>query len=302
MADLFVNLPPGRTPAQQRRDHAELVILAQRADAAGFGGLFLTEHPAAVGGATPNALTAVVDLAARTRRMQLGPAGIIGPVRHPGQVAEEIAQAAALMDGRLVAGVVKGFQPEVYAHRGLPLPSNEQYVEFLQDVRRGLDDLGCLVPLWATGSAAARLGLGLMTNPYSRGTRENVVADIAAFEDEGGAGNNVFAHLMVFVDECPAQAREVGGRAVDAYLADHGCGQTAAGLMAAGLVAVGTPEQVASDLGWFGAVGITRLGVSPLLWFLPLDAVLQTLHLLTTEVAPLLARVADLRSIPTLTT
>jgi len=285
--DLFVNRVPGRTRTGQRQDHLEGIRLALHAERAGYSGIFVTEHSKAVGGSTPSALLEALAMGLRTDRIQVGTAGIIGPIRHPGGLAEEIAQAdIALGPNRLVAGIVKGFQPAVFADRGQPMATNADYIAYLDALVANLTALGCGVPVWATGPAAAAKHLGLMCNPYGRGSWDAVVGDIAAFTSATGAAADVFAHVIVFVDECRAQARELGARVADAYLAAHGGGETAADLMAAGLVVVGTPCEVATRLQGFLDAGVTRLGVNPLLGYQPVDAVLRVIDLLAAEVAP----------------
>jgi alkanesulfonate monooxygenase SsuD/methylene tetrahydromethanopterin reductase-like flavin-dependent oxidoreductase (luciferase family) len=279
--DLFVNLAYDLDRDAGRRNVADLVTVARRAEDIGFAGVFLAEHPSAVGGIVPSALQLAVYLGACTERIQIGTAGVIGMLRHPRLLAEEVAQAALLLGTeRLEVGAVKGFQAEVFHAVDRSLPTNDEFDAFLLDVRIHLDRLGVSVGLWTAGTAAARAGLPMLANPYSRGSRDVVATDLSAYRAALGTSSEVFAHLLVYVDECPRRADEVGLVAIDAYLDAHGNGESARDLVDAGLAIVGTPDVVAQELRWFTERGVTRVGVNALVGFLGVDAIGRSLDLL----------------------
>ncbi|GAB4235796.1 MAG: LLM class oxidoreductase [Kiloniellaceae bacterium] len=59
-------------------------------------------------------------LAGQTRRITLGVASIILPLRHPAHVAKAAASADVLSGGRLILGVASGDRPEEYPAMGVP--------------------------------------------------------------------------------------------------------------------------------------------------------------------------------------
>jgi alkanesulfonate monooxygenase SsuD/methylene tetrahydromethanopterin reductase-like flavin-dependent oxidoreductase (luciferase family) len=285
--DIFDNPSPGQTPAEVRAHRDARVDLAQHAETAGFLGVYVTEHPGCVGGSTPSALLEAVTLGLRTSRLQVGTAGIILPLRHPAAVAEEIAQADSVLGpGRIVAGLAKGFQPEVFHAHGRTMPTTAEYVAGVTTVLESLDGLGVDVEVMASASAASVPGVTMMVNPYGRGSRTHVTEEISDYIAAGG--DEVFAHVMVHVDTCPDRARRTGRLALQRYLDAHGTSADLTALEAAGLVAIGDAVGVAAGLAWFVEAGVTRLGINPLLGYLEPEEAHRTVELLADDVLPLL--------------
>ncbi len=59
-------------------------------------------------------------LAGQTRRIALGVASIVLPLRHPAHVAKAAASADALSGGRVILGVASGDRPDEYPAMGVP--------------------------------------------------------------------------------------------------------------------------------------------------------------------------------------
>lgn len=59
-------------------------------------------------------------LADQTKRIALGIASIILPLRHPAHVAKAAASADVLSGGRLILGVASGDRPEEYPALNVP--------------------------------------------------------------------------------------------------------------------------------------------------------------------------------------
>jgi len=282
--DIFDNPQPG-LPADLVRIHrAERIELACHAEAVGFSGIFVTEHPAAVGGAVPSALIECAVLGRATTTLQVGTAGIISTVRHPGAVAEEIAQVASVVGPeRLIAGLAKGFQRCVFTARNLAMPTTADYIAGVGAVVDHLAAVDVAVPVMASSSAATKTGTWLMSNPYGRGCAELFADEVACYRSAGGT--EVFAHVLVHVDTDTDRARAIGRPAIQRYLDAHGSGAAVADLEAAGLVVVGDVPFVADALSRITAVGVTRLGLNPVLGYLePADAHI-VVQLLGTEVS-----------------
>ena len=118
-------------PGQQRLDWPTIVAWAQRAEQAGFGSLWLSDHlflsleryggPATRYGAL-DPLPALAGLARLTRTARLGTLVLCSPLRPPAVLAKALATLDVLCDGRLTVGVGAGwFEPEL-ASAGVPFP------------------------------------------------------------------------------------------------------------------------------------------------------------------------------------
>lgn len=195
--DLFYELavPPhlDRSEADTYRDAlAELEL----ADRLGFHGVWLVEHHFMRGyshSSKPEMFLAAA--AQRTRRLRLGLGIVPLPYHHPVHVAERIATLDILSDGRLEAGVGRGFSPEEFAVFGASMADSRELVtEALQILRAsfgpdpfthhgarwrfdGLDVLPKPVqkpgpPLWTAAVSpesfdwAAREGIGALAGPF----------------------------------------------------------------------------------------------------------------------------------------
>lgn len=82
-------------------DHAEI------AEDCGYGRVWLAEHLDG-GAGHANALMMSLLVAGVTRRVRVGPAGVLARLRHPLHVANDAALAAALFPGRIDLGVAGG--------------------------------------------------------------------------------------------------------------------------------------------------------------------------------------------------
>lgn len=92
---------------------------AQHAEALGFSALWLRDVPFNVpsfgdAGQIFDPFVYLGALATSTRRIALGVASIILPLRHPAHVAKAAASADVLSNGRLLLGVASGDRPEEY--------------------------------------------------------------------------------------------------------------------------------------------------------------------------------------------
>jgi alkanesulfonate monooxygenase SsuD/methylene tetrahydromethanopterin reductase-like flavin-dependent oxidoreductase (luciferase family) len=100
---------PGMTPAQR---YAQLWRELELCDRLGFDYGFCVEHhfrPDESWMSAPSMYA--VAAGARTRRMRLGGMGYIVPLHDPIRLAEEIALADQMLDGRLDVGLVPGITP-----------------------------------------------------------------------------------------------------------------------------------------------------------------------------------------------
>ncbi|MEM6710640.1 MAG: TIGR03571 family LLM class oxidoreductase, partial [Pseudomonadota bacterium] len=108
--------PYGDAAVPSLEQHLERVQLAE---SLGFAGVWLRDVPFNVpsfhdAGQVLDPFTYLGYLAAGTRKITLGTASIILPLRHPAHVAKAAATADVLSNGRLVLGVASGDRPEEY--------------------------------------------------------------------------------------------------------------------------------------------------------------------------------------------
>ncbi len=115
---------------------------AQLADKLGFGALWLRDvpmwmpHEFGDAGQIYDPLPYLGYLAASTKRILLGTAGVVLPLRHPIILAKETATVDALSGGRLLLGLASGDRPGEYPHFGADYSSRGQrYREFTQTMR-----------------------------------------------------------------------------------------------------------------------------------------------------------------------
>jgi probable F420-dependent oxidoreductase len=104
----------GLSPLQAGGNFEETIQECERAEAAGFDSVWLSEHhnnPMLY----PAPLIGLAAVAARTRRVRLGTSVLLLPLYHPLAVAEEGAMVDMISGGRLILGVGAGYAPEEFA-------------------------------------------------------------------------------------------------------------------------------------------------------------------------------------------
>lgn len=118
MSDLHFGVTPWRTDASGGAE--SLAAQGERAEALGFGSFWLPESHFGARGALPQPLLCLAAIAARTRRIRLGTTSYLLPIRHPIQVAEEVAVLDRLSGGRVILGIGRGFRSELFSAFGVP--------------------------------------------------------------------------------------------------------------------------------------------------------------------------------------
>ena len=92
-----------------------LCAQAERAERLGFHSFWLPEGHFGGAAAIPQPLLWHAAIAARTARLRLGTTSYLLPIRHPLQVAEEVAVLDRLSGGRVILGVGRGFRKALFA-------------------------------------------------------------------------------------------------------------------------------------------------------------------------------------------
>jgi probable F420-dependent oxidoreductase len=236
-----------------------------------------------------DATSLLAGVAAITRRVRIGPAAIMVPLRHPTMLAKELTTIDRISDGRLVlvAGV-GGDYPKEFEACGVPMARRgkrtTETIELLRhywepgrfsydgDVYQ-LDDVWMEPkprqaggpPIWLAGRSdaaiarAARLGDGYMPYMYTPERCREAFDQVRAKADELGVelrpGFRWSVFVYVSMHDDPAKARELGIRDLSwRYGKDFEPWIDK-------YCVHGTPETCAAKLREYGEVGVTNLAL-----------------------------------------
>lgn len=123
--------------AQQGLSYAELLAIAQRAEAAGFEAMFRSDHyesfPGPPGRSTTDAWTVLAGLARETTRIRLGV--LVSPVtfRHPGALAKIVATVDEMSGGRVELGIGAGWNADEHRRHGFAFPPIAERADMLEE-------------------------------------------------------------------------------------------------------------------------------------------------------------------------
>ena len=106
----------------QRRDPNQLLLeVAEEcveAEAMGYNSAWVPEHHFARFGVLPSPAMFLAHVAARTKRIKLGPATVVLPLNHPLRVVEEFNLLDVLSHGRAVFSAGRGYDAGEYGPFG----------------------------------------------------------------------------------------------------------------------------------------------------------------------------------------
>ena len=117
---------PSMAPAADR--FGETLAHIDLADELGFDTVWVAEHHFSNYGYSANPLLLIARASASAHRVRFGQAVIVTPFWHPLRLAEDIAIADLLTDGRLEIGLGRGYQPLEF--RGLDVDQNQSRALF----------------------------------------------------------------------------------------------------------------------------------------------------------------------------
>lgn len=121
-------------------DYLGRLKLLEYADRAGFWGYHLAEHHGTPLGGAPSPNVFLGAVAARTRRLRLGPLVSLLPLYDPLRLLEEICMLDQLSQGRLELGVGRGVSPDELALFGVDAAvSKAMFEEALRVILMGLE-------------------------------------------------------------------------------------------------------------------------------------------------------------------
>jgi len=110
---LEIGITPWEFPT--RAGSEPLCSQAERAEQLGFHSFWLPEGHFSGANAIPQPLLWLAAIASRTTRLRLGTTSYLLPIRHPLQVAEEVAVLDRLSNGRVILGVGRGFRKSLFS-------------------------------------------------------------------------------------------------------------------------------------------------------------------------------------------
>jgi alkanesulfonate monooxygenase SsuD/methylene tetrahydromethanopterin reductase-like flavin-dependent oxidoreductase (luciferase family) len=126
---VFGDNPPQIGRSNQKY-YEEVLIMAEWAEELGFDSFWLGEHHLYWYGTCVSPPMVIAALGQRTKKIRLGPAVSVLPLRHPLLVAEEYALADNLCGGRLNFAIGSGFSPVEYKAFGMTMEeAREKYWE-----------------------------------------------------------------------------------------------------------------------------------------------------------------------------
>jgi alkanesulfonate monooxygenase SsuD/methylene tetrahydromethanopterin reductase-like flavin-dependent oxidoreductase (luciferase family) len=123
--------------AQQGLTYEDQLVIARRAEAAGFETLFRSDHYASFPGGsdqvTSDAWAVLAGLARETSTIGLGT--LVSPVtfRHPGNFVKLVTTVDQMSGGRLEIGVGAGWNDDDHGPLGLPFPPIEARADLMED-------------------------------------------------------------------------------------------------------------------------------------------------------------------------
>jgi alkanesulfonate monooxygenase SsuD/methylene tetrahydromethanopterin reductase-like flavin-dependent oxidoreductase (luciferase family) len=317
---------PGR--ARSVADYyAQLHRLAETGERLGYDSIFVAEHHFHEYGVVPNPAVMLASLAARTRRIRLGPAIATLSYHNPLILAESYAMVDILSGGRLVLGTGSGYLKHEFAGFGIATEEKRQrFDETLMLVRRlmagervthegtyhTLHDVALNIrpvqqptpPIFVAALAReaayhiGRQGNRLMAIPYaSLGN----FAEVGALEQEyrrgraeGGAGpadDDAIYTFHAHVAESDAAARRAAAAAFDLYVETrlYARRQTYDDVLASGLGLFGSAASVAAKVETLARMGIRHIALLMDFGLMPEQAVLSSLTAFATEIIPRIA-------------
>lgn len=137
------------TEPQQGAGYDELLAVARRAEDAGFGAFFRSDHYLKMGSVSglpgpTDAWTTLAGLARETSRIRLGTLMTAATFRLPGPLAITVAQVDAMSGGRVEFGLGTGWYEDEHTAYGIPFPSLKERFDRLEE------QLAITTGLWET--------------------------------------------------------------------------------------------------------------------------------------------------------
>ena len=222
---LYLDMRNPQRATESSALYGQTLDLCEQAEELGVDSVWLSEHHAFADGYLPQPLVMAAAIAARTRRVRIGTAVLLAPLRSAALLAEEASIVDLISRGRLDLGLGAGYRAAEFALYGLsPDKPLDRLFERLRDIRALLTEhrvtpapaqrplpiwLGCNGPIGAR--RAGRAGEHLLS------VRRRILRDyVAGLQDAGHdpAGARVSGPVNVFLSDDP---RRDASRVAEAY-------------------------------------------------------------------------------------
>jgi alkanesulfonate monooxygenase SsuD/methylene tetrahydromethanopterin reductase-like flavin-dependent oxidoreductase (luciferase family) len=135
-----LRVPPFAATTQERQ-YAACLDMCAWADEIGLDAIAISEHHGVPDGYMSSPVTLAAAIAARTKRIRINIAAILVPLHDPVRLAEQLATAAIVADGRLSVVAGMGYRPEEFAMAGVDRTQRgrlfDEYVGVLQQAWTG---------------------------------------------------------------------------------------------------------------------------------------------------------------------
>jgi alkanesulfonate monooxygenase SsuD/methylene tetrahydromethanopterin reductase-like flavin-dependent oxidoreductase (luciferase family) len=232
-----------------RDRYAEVLDLAECAEAGGLSALWIAEHHFQPGGLCPSPPVLLAACAARTRRIRLGVLVGVLPFHRPIELAEEYAMVDQLTHGRLNLGLGSGYIPLEFEGFGIdPASKRERFDRNYEVLLAALEGKEVRAetpgavpvrlnvapvqrphpPVWIAVQRreaipfVARRGASLALVPYATvANRQELGEEIAEFRSHlpSGSSARVSVAVHLYAGARPERARTALQRYLDARLA-----------------------------------------------------------------------------------
>jgi len=137
MTRLRVGITPwGANDSEAGTRNSGFLAQAELVERLGFHSFWLPESHFRMRASFPAPLLLLAAAAARTQRLRLGTTSYLLPVRHPVQVAEEVAVLEQLSGGRVILGVGRGFRRDLFEVFDVPARKKRERFESALEVMR----------------------------------------------------------------------------------------------------------------------------------------------------------------------
>lgn len=111
---------PGLDAAGMQAQYAAALEMATWADSKGFDLLVLSEHHTAEDGYLPSPMVMAGAVAAVTERISINVSALLVPLHNPVRLAEDVAVADLISNGRITFVAGMGYRPVEYEALGIP--------------------------------------------------------------------------------------------------------------------------------------------------------------------------------------
>lgn len=315
---------PGEVSRTETQFVNEFLEQTALADDLGYECAWVAEHHFSSYGMISNPAVLLAAAAARTRRIRLGPAVVVLPLRSPVNAAEDYALVDHISGGRLNLAVGSGYLAHEFEPLGIPIEEKVDRFNEALDLFKAfwtqpsttfsgkyysLSGAGNAVPplqkptppmwiavlrkeaaYWVGRKGYNMMGIAYVTVNQPGELREMIDSFKKGYAESGASPEHpeICIGLKVHVAETREQAIAEARESVERYLRTrkYAKGGTFDSLMANRLLAVGDPDDVAGVIEEYRAAGATQIMCLQNFGGLPHELVMRSIRLMAEHVMP----------------